>query len=111
MRRLAYSLTNPSTGIAAPPVGPPNYDPLKPEAGMITKSSLMGSEPYNRAEPPTGYNAPPTMSESNPSSDGSQELAPQSPAPSASETANPDKLMDMDSEPHILPPVTQANTT
>jgi hypothetical protein len=71
----------------------------------------MSSEPYDRAEPPTGYNAPPTMSDSNPSSDDSQELAPHSPALSASEIANPDKLMDMDIEPHILPPATQADTT
>jgi hypothetical protein len=78
---------------------------------MTTKSSLIGSEPYDCAEPPTEYNASPTMSDSNPSSDGSQELALQLPALSASEIANPDKLMNMDSEPHILLPVTQANTT
>jgi hypothetical protein len=90
-RRLAYSPMYVSTGMTAPPINTPVYDLSQPTVGMASGSPSVGTPPHDHAEPRA-----PTMSESNKSSEGFQESAPQSPAPSIAATAYSDKMMDID---------------
>jgi len=99
IRSSAHDPLDTSIGMAAPPVNPPSYDSLQPAAGMASEISSVGSVSYDHMQPSVGYTAQPAMSDANELSNNSPRSAHQSSALPATTTIDPNRMVDIDSDP------------
>ena len=99
IRSSAHDPLDTSIGMAAPPVNPPSYDSLQPAAGMASEISSVGSVSYDHMQPSVGYTAQPAMSDANELSNNSPRSAHQSSALPATTTIDPNRMIDIDSDP------------
>lgn len=99
IRSSAHNPLDTSIGMAAPPVNPPSYDSLQPAAGMASEISSVGSVSYDHMQPSVGYTAQPAMSDANELSNDSPRSAHQSSALPTTTTIDPNRMVDIDSDP------------